>query len=172
MKKLLVVVDYQKDFVDGSLGFPGAEKLLPYILDLINEYDVNGDDVVFTKDTHSDNYLSTIEGKHLPVKHCIPGTPGYAFYGPLEEISQDHLVFDKPTFGSAKLFDYLREHNYEEITLVGLVSNICVLSNAVLAKTALPESHILVDTKGADSFDKEMQAKGYDILRNLHISVI
>lgn len=171
MKRLLIVVDYQNDFVDGALGFPGAEKLLPYIQNQIKDYAKNGDEVVFTRDIHAEEYLDLTEGKFLPIEHCIAGSDGAKFYGGLEEVSKEYRVFEKPTFGSAELFKFLLEKDYSEIRLLGLVSNICVLSNAVIAKAAQPETKIVVDSKGSSSFDLEMQQKGYDILRNLHIIV-
>ena len=110
MKKLLVVVDYQNDFVTGTLGFEGAKELEPYIASLIKEYKSNGDDVIFTLDTHYDNYNETIEGENLPISHCIKGTPGHKLYGSVYDMSLPHRVFEKETFGSSKLFEYLKEN--------------------------------------------------------------
>ncbi len=171
MKELLIVVDYQNDFVGGSLGFADAPKLHDYIVNEILKAEKNGVDVVFTKDTHLDNYMETEEGKNLPVKHCIKGTKGWNFYGKVEELSKNHKVFEKYTFPSGDLYEYLKDKDYEQITLMGLVSTICVISNAIIAKAALPNAHIVVDSKGSDSYDKVMQEKGYDIMKNLHIEV-
>lgn len=172
MKELLVIVDYQNDFVDGALGFAGAETLYPYILKQVKDAEAKGIDVVFTKDTHLDNYMETEEGKNLPVPHCIKGSKGWEFYKELEEISKKHKVFVKYTFPSGELYEYLKDKDYEKITLMGLVSTICVISNAVIAKAALPNAHIVVDSKGSGSYDLVMQDKGYDIMKNLHIEVI
>lgn len=170
MKKLLIVVDYQNDFVDGALGFKGAEKLYPGILDKVNEYKENGS-IVFTRDTHFENYMETEEGKNLPVPHCLKGTKGWEFYGELEEISKNYPVFEKVTFGSKDLFLYLLEHEFDEIELVGLVSSICVISNAVIAKSALPNAHIKVNKKLTSSFDLDMNDKSLEVMKNLHVEV-
>ncbi|MEG1448090.1 MAG: isochorismatase family cysteine hydrolase [Oscillospiraceae bacterium] len=143
MKKLLIVVDYQNDFVNGSLGFSGAEKLEEKILSKIEEYKEN--DVVYTLDTHSENYLETKEGKKLPITHCVKGTEGWNLYGELENSLKNRTCFEKCTFGSDALFDFLRASEYESVELIGLVSNICIISNAIIAKTALPEAEIIVD---------------------------
>lgn len=171
MARLLVVVDYQKDFVDGSLGFPKALTIEPYILSQIDDFEKAKDDVIFTRDVHPKNYLSSIEGQHLPVGHCIEGTPGSEIFGKARARAEHHPIFEKNTFGSDKLFEYLRAHEYQEIVLMGIVSNICVLTNAVLAKTAQPNTKITVDTKGSASFDLNLEKEGYDILRNLHIEI-
>ena len=172
MKELLVIVDYQNDFVDGALGFKGAELLEDYIVRQIEHAEKNNIDVVFTKDTHLENYMETEEGKNLPVPHCIKDSKGWEFFGKVEQLSKNHKVFVKYTFPSGELYEYLKDKDYEKITLMGLVSTICVISNAVICKAALPNAHIVVDSKGSDSYDHEMQAKGYDIMRNLHIEVI
>lgn len=172
MKKALIVVDYQNDFVCGALGFDGAERLEDIICEKIEQYKKEGD-VIFTFDTHEDDYLNTQEGKNLPVKHCIKGTDGHGLYGKVaKKVDFDSYIFDKPTFGSLELACFLKEKNYDVVELCGLVSSICVLSNAVLAKAALPESQIIVDSKATDSFDKEMNEKTFDILKNLHITVL
>lgn len=173
MKKILVVVDYQQDFVSGSLGFNGAESLDPNICRKIDVYRQAGDQVVFTFDTHNEDYLSTQEGKYLPVPHCIKGSPGWALYGKTAQkrLPQDR-VFYKPAFGSAELFDYLRGGQYTTVELVGLVSNICVLSNAVLAKTALPQAKIIVDSSCTASHDPALHAAAMQVLQGLQITVL
>lgn len=172
MKKLLVVVDYQIDFVNGALGFDGADSIYPAIIEQINLFNKEKQTVVFTKDTHFDNYLETEEGKHLPIKHCIKATKGHELFGSLEEMSKGHLVFEKETFGSKELFSYLLENKFDEITLVGLVSNICVISNAVIAKAALPNAHIRVIKNATGSYDLPMQEKGFAIMQNLHVELV
>lgn len=171
MSKILIVVDYQNDFVDGSLGFPGAADIHGPICEKIMEYKRSGNTVVFTKDTHLPHYLETQEGINLPVMHCVKGTKGHDLYGDLEGLSEGCLVFEKPTFGSAELFDYLRSSSFESVELVGLVSNICVLSNAVLSKTALPEALIVVDSSCTDSYDKELHSKALDVLSGIQVKV-
>lgn len=183
MKRLLIVVDYQKDFVDGSLGFPGAEKLEEPIAAKIESYREAGDSIVFTLDTHKRNYLQTQEGKNLPVEHCIVGTPGHELYGRISDMVGDNdEVFDKPTFGSSELFEWLSDvqdaanevgsQPFKSIELVGLVSNICVISNAVLAKTACPEVPVIVDAACTSSFDPKLNDEALDVMAGLQIQVV
>ncbi len=171
MKNLLIVVDYQKDFVDGTLGFPGGERLADPIRAKLEAYRNAGDTVVFTFDTHGPDYLDTQEGKRLPVAHCIEGTEGWQLFGDLK-VQEGEKVFCKGAFGSVQLFDYLRENPYESIELVGLVSSICVISNAVLAKAAQPEARIAVDSACTDGFDKELHKAALQVMAGLHIDVL
>lgn len=172
-EKLLIVVDYQKDFVDGALGFPGAEKLDAAIAAKIDAYHKAGDVVVFTYDTHRKNYLKTQEGRKLPVEHCICGTEGWALYGKTAEAQgADDLCFQKPTFPSLELADYLTEEDFTSIELVGLVSHMCVLSNAVMAKAAAPEAEIIIDAACTASFDKTLHEKALDVMEALQMTVI
>ena len=171
-KKLLIVVDYQNDFVNGSLGFSEAEKLDSVIVEKIKEYRKNNDDVVFTLDTHEDNYLETKEGQYLPIEHCIIGTKGHELYGKTAEQLEDSIVFTKNTFGSDKLFEFLRNSDYQAVELCGLVLGICVLSNAVLSKVALPEAEIVVDSSAAIGNDRKFDMKVLEILKGIHVKVI
>lgn len=162
MKKLLIVVDYQNDFVIGSLGFAGAELLEAPILNKIKAYEANGDHIIYTFDTHYDEYLETQEGRGLPIKHCIHETDGHALFGKVFEHYEngdyewDEAVF-KDSFGSVDLMKMLIEREqYDVIELVGLVSYICVLSNAIIAKTAQPEAEIVVDSNCIAGPDKEL----------------
>lgn len=172
MKKLLVVVDYQKDFVDGALGFEGAELIADVIKNKIETYLNNNDDVIFTLDTHEENYMDTMEGHKLPVKHCIKNSDGWKVYESCDYLNKAKMVFEKPTFPSLDLANYLKDSDYEEVELCGLVSNICVISNAVMVKSALPNANIFIDAKATDSFDKVLQDKCFDVLEGLHIKVI
>lgn len=171
MNELLIVVDYQNDFVDGSLGFPGAERLEDPICDKILAYKQAGQTVVFTLDTHEENYLGTREGRKLPVPHCLVGSKGRELYGRVRDLSEGCLLFEKKTFGSDRLFDYLREHSFDRIELVGLVSNICVLANAVLAGAASTESVISVDASCTASFDPSLHEKTLDVLSGIQVEV-
>lgn len=172
MKKLLIVVDYQNDFVDGALGFKGAELLEPKIAEKVKEYQKNGDDVIYTLDTHDDNYMNSMEGQKLPIPHCIKNTTGHKLFGSLEILLKDAKCFEKDTFGCSKLGDFLLDNKYDYIELVGLVSNICVFSNAVVCKTYLPNAQIVVLKDLTSSNDLSMQEKSFDVLRNLHIDVL
>jgi len=170
MKKLLLVVDFQNDFVDGSLGFDDAEDVVEPIYAKIEEYKDNGDDIIFTRDTHDENYLKTQEGKNLPVKHCIINTHGWEIYGEANQYADK--VFDKPSFGSLELGNYLKDKDYDYIELAGLVSNICIISTAVIVKAALPEALIVVDERLTDSYDKKLHEEALNVMEGFQVKVI
>ena len=173
MNRLLIVVDYQVDFVDGTLGFPGAEALAGPIARRIQEYRENGDDVVFTFDTHDIDYLETQEGRKLPIAHCIRDTEGWDLYGAVAEAAREEdEFFCKPTFPSLELGQWLEECEYAQVELCGLVSHICVLSNAVIAKAALPEAEIVVDAALTASYDPVLHEKALDVLEGLQVTVL
>ena len=172
MKKLLVVVDYQNDFVNGSLGFPGAEALEEAICEKIRAYQKAGNDVVCMLDTHGEDYSETQEGHKLPIPHCLRGTQGWELYGKTAELLKDCRKFEKPVFGSAGLFEFLRETPYSSIELCGLVSNICVISNAVLARTAQPEAEIVVDAACTASNDPALNEAVLRVLEGLQVTVL
>ncbi|MCM1135335.1 MAG: cysteine hydrolase [Clostridium sp.] len=148
--KYLIVVDMQKDFITGSLGTQEAQKILPKVIEKVENYDGK---VIFTKDTHTADYLNTQEGKNLPVEHCISGEEGWYLDERLEELAarESWKIYNKPTFGCVELAEDLREENkkeaIEEIELCGLCTDICVISNALLLKAFLPETPIRVDAK-------------------------
>ncbi len=172
MKKILVVVDYQNDFVNGSLGFPRAVALENRIYQKIEQYKRNGDEVVFTFDTHDENYLQTQEGINLPVPHCIKNTQGWNLYGKISDLCDETTrCFEKVTFGSLKLAEYLAENKYGWVELVGVVSNICVISNAVLAKAALPQAKVIVDASCTGSNDDSLNQKSFDVMQGMQIEV-
>lgn len=172
MKKCLVVVDYQNDFVSGSLGFEKAKELDSKIANLIEKYHNNSDDVVFTLDTHYDDYMNTIEGKSLPVPHCIKGTIGHNLYGKVSHsVKESDLLFEKNTFGSDKLFEYLKNNRYSSIELVGVVTNICVISNAVIAKTAQPETEIIVNKNLVASNDNKLNDEALSVMSSFQIKI-
>ena len=173
--KYLFVIDYQNDFVDGALGFPGAEKLDEKIAAKIRQYGKGH--VFFTRDTHFENYLSTREGRNLPVVHCIKGTKGWEVYGEtakaLAEVDApgiDKLVFGMDVTDPATA--NLLPESADEIELVGLVSNICVVSNAVVLQSKYPEAAIVVDAACTDSFDKALHEKVLDVLSGFQVTVI
>ena len=173
MNRLLIVVDYQKDFVDGALGFPGAETLAGPIAARMADYRANGDDVIFTFDTHGPDYRDTQEGRKLPVAHCIRDTDGWELYGAVAEAAREEdEFFCKATFPSLELGQYLEECEYAQVELCGLVSHICVLSNAVIAKAALPEAEIVVDAGLTASYDPVLHEKALDVLEGLQVTVL
>lgn len=172
MKKCLIVIDYQNDFVSGTLGFSKAVELDNRIAQKIKEYHVNGDDVLFTFDTHHEDYLKSREGHYLPVAHCIKGTVGHALYGKTSEsrMTEDRC-FEKNTFGSDGLYEYLKKTMYKRIELAGVVTNICVISNAVLAKTAQPETDIVVDVSCVASYDEGLNEAALKVMEGLQIII-
>ncbi len=174
MRRLLIVVDMQKDFVDGALGFDGAEKIIPGILSRISEYESSGDEIVYTLDTHLDSYMSTQEGKNLPVPHCIKGSEGHALVSELASSLSGKKAFEKPAFGSLELGKYIEANSseYSSIELCGLVSNICVVSNAIIAKAAAPEAEIIVDKALTASFDPKLGSEVFDILGGVQVTVL
>lgn len=171
--KALVVVDYQVDFVNGALGFAGAELLEPIILKKIEECRAEGGQVIFTLDTHGENYLETAEGKKLPVVHCVDGTAGHRLYGRIaDSLTENDIVIKKPAFGSLELAGLLKKCGFDEVELCGLVTDICVVSNAVIAKAALPESRIVVDSKACAGFDKNAHESALTVMRSVQIDVL
>ena len=175
MERYLFVIDYQNDFVDGALGFPGAEKLDAGIAAKIRAYGPGR--VLFTRDTHFDNYLDTREGRLLPVVHCIKGTHGWALYGEtaraIEEIGApgiDKLVFGMDVTDPATAS--VLPETADEIELVGLVSNICVVSNACVLQAKYPEARIIVDAKLTASMDPQMHEKVLDVLEGFQVKVV
>ena len=172
MKRLLIVVDYQKDFVDGALGFPGAEALDGPIADRIASYRAAGDHVAFTLDTHGPDYSATEEGHWLPAAHCLRESPGWDLYGRTGEARlPSDPVFEKETFPSLSLAQWLQGQDYDAVELCGLVSHICLLSNAVMVKAALPNAHITVDARLTASYDPALHREALDILEGIHIAV-
>ena len=175
MNRYLFVIDYQNDFVDGALGFPGAEKLDEKIAAKVRSYGQGK--VLFTRDTHFENYLETREGRNLPVVHCVKGSEGWQVYGQtktaLEEVEAkaiDKLVFGMDVTDPATAA--VLPESADEIELVGLVSNICVVSNAVVLQSKYPEATILVDASCTDSFDKALHKKVLDVLSGFQVKVI
>lgn len=172
MKKALIIIDFQNDFVDGSLSFKEASSIEKIILEKIDFYLKNGDDLIFTLDTHYDDYLESKEGLKLPIKHCIKNTKGHALYGEVAHYKDKaSKIFEKNTFGSLELANFLKEKNYSSVELCGLVSHICLFSNTILAKSALPEADIIVDSKATLSFNQDLHEKTFDLLRGIFIEV-
>lgn len=167
--KVLVVVDMQRDFIDGSLGTPEAVAIVPRVIEKIKEYENAGDAVIYTKDTHLENYLDTREGRHLPVRHCIKGTPGHDIP---EEILRGHTaVFEKLTFGSVELAEHLSDIDFDEIELVGLCTDICVVSNALMIKAHFPEREVSVDSACCAGVTPETHSAALTTMKMCQITV-
>lgn len=146
MKSLLLVIDMQNDFIDGALGTEEAQAIVPAVLKRVREFE---GDILYTRDTHFETYLETQEGKNLPVPHCIKGTPGWELQPELKKLSEamDSPILDKLTFGSRELPDFLEERYPEglaSVELIGLCTDICVISNAMLLKAFFPELPVSV----------------------------
>ena len=179
--KLLAVIDYQNDFVTGSLGFEGAAAIDDGIARLAQAYLAQGDHVLFTYDTHDDGYLETREGRALPIAHCNPNDAGRRLYGKTQELCcetcanhQIHTVY-KHTFGMppeelVRLGQALPD--LREILVVGVVTNMCVISNAVLLQAQWPEAQITVDAALCRSFDPALHEKALDVMQGLQMTVI
>lgn len=139
MKKTLIVVDMQNDFIDMALGTKEAVAIVPKVKEKINAYRENGDEIIYTRDTHGENYLETPEGKKLPVPHCIKGTQGWQIADGL--YVDGCRIIDKPNFG----WPHWNEMELEEVELIGLCTDICVVSNALIIKATFPDADIKVD---------------------------
>ena len=169
MSKILVVVDMQNDFIDGALGSPEAVAIVPYVKDLVEGFDGK---VFFTRDTHFENYMETQEGSKLPVPHCIKGTWGWQIRAELGGIRNTEAI-DKLTFGSKELVEILKqEENIEEITFVGLCTDICVISNAMVVKAFYPEIPLLVDAKGCAGVTPESHNRALGAMKMCQIRII
>ena len=174
MNRYLFVIDYQNDFVDGALGFPGAEKLDAGIAAKVRSYGQGH--VLFTRDTHFENYLDTREGRLLPVIHCIKGTPGWELYGETARAVAEVKApgIDKRVFGmdvTDPATAAVLPPQADEIELVGLVSNICVISNACVLQARYPEARIIVDAQLTASMDSVMHEKVLDVLEGFQVKV-
>lgn len=169
-KNVLVVVDMQKDFIDGALGTKEAAEIVDNVAELIKGFD---GEVVFTRDTHFDNYMETQEGKKLPVPHCIKGSEGWEIDKKLAVLRPGGMkVFDKPTFGSVELANYLKSlDSLETVTLIGLCTDICVISNALLIKAFLPEVNISVVEKCCAGVTPESHRNALEAMKMCQIDI-
>ena len=202
MKKLLIVVDMQNDFIDGALGTEAAKLIVPKVKSKIREYSgmyASGGDIIFTRDTHRPDYLETQEGRYLPVPHCIEGTRGHEIADGLKEAAggmtdrackadgADGLteaaggiktevggcrIFDKPNFGSLELAELAAKGCYDEIELCGLCTDICVVSNALILKTRLPETTITVDASCCAGVTEESHAAALQTMKMCQVNVL
>ncbi len=171
MEKILVVVDMQNDFVTGSLGSTDAEKIVPAVVKKVQEWDGR---VIFTQDTHGKDYMNTHEGKNLPVEHCIKDTWGWEIIDELKnpEAMKDAQIFEKGTFGSTDLAKFLAECDPESIEFIGLCTDICVVSNALMARAFLPEIDITVDQACCAGVTPEKHEASLETMRSCQINVI
>ena len=176
MRKGLVVVDMQKDFVDGALGSNEAVAIVDNVVNKINEF---AGEIIVTYDTHQENYMETREGKHLPVPHCIENTDGWQLNDKVQKAldsRENYAIIHKPTFGSTELVDEIREYwdgeKDTEVTLIGLCTDICVVSNAMLLKANYPELNIVVDASCCAGVTVESHNAALTTMKMCQIDVI
>ena len=174
MKKVLIVVDMQNDFIDGALSTKEAVNIVPNVIQKIKKFKGK---VIYTKDTHKKDYLSTQEGKKLPVEHCIEGTPGWELHKNIQELIEDAQanIYNKDTFGSKELVQELieidKKEKIEGIELIGLCTDICVISNALLIKAFLPEVKISVDAKCCAGVTPESHQNALNAMKMCQIEI-
>ena len=170
--KYLVVVDMQNDFIDMALGTKEAVAIVPKVKAKILEYSKNGDEIIFTRDTHFENYMQTQEGANLPVPHCIKGTDGWQIRAELDALRRTEAI-DKLTFGSRELVDVLAaEGEIESITFVGLCTDICVISNVMLIKAFFPEIPLIVDAKACAGVTVESHKTALNAMKAIQVLII
>ena len=177
--KILIVVDMQKDFVDGALGTVEAAAIVPAVAEKIRAYRAAGDVVIATRDTHEENYLSTQEGRFLPVVHCVRGTAGWQLDPAVAEaLGPDAEIVDKPTFGSMELITKVGEYaalvgeENVNVEIVGLCTDICVVSNALLLKAAWHEMPISLDPKCCAGVTPQKHDAAIETMRSCQIKIL
>jgi nicotinamidase-related amidase len=175
MSRLLIVVDMQNDFVDGALGTDEAKAIVPRVIDKVKNHKGT---VIYTRDTHDQGYISTQEGRNLPVTHCVESTLGWEIIDELKKLALENssIVFNKDTFGSKDLINHLVEleksEPIEEIQIVGLCTDICVISNALAIKTYLPEVPIVVDAKCCAGVSPESHEIAIKAMKTCQVSIL
>lgn len=185
--KILVLIDLQKDFIDGALGSPEAQAIVPRVVEKINNYDNKSNVLVlYTKDTHYDNYMDTLEGSYLPIPHCIENTPGWSINKEITNAveknrflsySSDKIIKSrvyKNTFASddlRKFFERFKD-DIEEVEFCGLCTDVCVISNVLMARMVLPEVEITVDSSCCAGVTPEKHQAALEVMRSCQINVI
>ena len=166
MKKTLVVVDMQNDFIDEALRTKEAVAIVPNVKKKIEEYVANGDEIIFTRDTHSENYLETPEGKKLPVEHCIKGTHGWQIADGL--YVEGCKIIDKPNFG----WPEWKNETLERVEIIGLCTDICVVSNALIIKASFPDAEVIVDSSCCAGVTPETHEAALATMKMCQIDII
>lgn len=173
MRKILVVIDMQNDFIDAALGTKEAVSIVEAVKDKIRSYPA--EDVIATMDTHGENYMDSQEGKYLPVPHCIKGSDGWQIRSDIAGLLTGAKIYEKPTFGSTALAADLRavsEQEEIELELIGLCTDICVVSNALLLKACMPEVKISVDAACCAGVTPEKHLAALETMRSCQIQVV
>ena len=176
MKHFLIVVDMQKDFVTGTLASKDAQAILPKVKEKIEAYDRAGKEIIFTRDTHGEDYMQTNEGKHLPVPHCIKGTDGWQICAELTDgITSEYMTVDKPTFGFLGWKDVLASETADgsdlDIEMIGVCTDICVVSNTLILKALYPEATVRVDAGCCAGVTPEAHAAALATMRSCQVDV-
>lgn len=172
--KTLIVVDMQNDFITGPLGTPEAHEIIPSVKKKIEECIYNNWNIIFTKDTHRDNYLDSLEGKKLPVKHCVKYTQGWEIYDELFQYIRDYVntnVIYKDSFGYHLWCNWHKKMS-EDIEIIGLCTDICVISNALILKSIFPEREITVDASCCAGTTPENHKAALQVMKSCQINVI
>ncbi|MBQ8305969.1 MAG: cysteine hydrolase [Blautia sp.] len=172
MRKLLIVIDMQNDFIDAALGTAEAVSIVEPVKEKIRSYPAG--DVIATMDTHQENYMETQEGRYLPVPHCIRGTDGWKIRKDIEELLAGAKIYEKPTFGSMEMAQDLQALSRKEeieIEIIGLCTDICVVSNALLLKAAMPEVKISVDASCCAGVTPEKHQAALETMRSCQIQI-
>ena len=173
MNKAFVLVDYQNDFIDGSLGFKKALEIKQNIINQLNTIDFNTTHLLLTYDTHDEHYLQSKEGKLLPINHCIKNSFGWHMPKEFEPfLKKAYKIFYKNTFGSLEFANFIQKSTYEEIHFAGLVSHICVFCNIILAFSAKPNARIIFHQNLSASFDGNLEKSAFDLLKAYGIEIL
>ena len=185
--RVLVIVDAQVDFVNGSLGSLAAQSVVPHIRERAKEFADGNTLILLTKDTHDEDYLKTLEGYYLPIEHCKDMTPGWSLVKPVSTLTDGYsnfLIYSdeevrisrvlKNTFGSIKLCEILKkyEREIESITFMGFCTDVCVVSNALMARTYLPNTPIIVDASCCAGTTLEKHLAALEVMKSCQIDVI
>lgn len=171
---VLIVVDMQHDFVDGSLANPGAQAIVEPIAQRVEEVRESGGKILWTKDTHDERYLESAEGKKLPVEHCIVNSKGWELVEPLASLSHDDTVVCKPTFGSHAVIEAIKtlmNSPSARLEFCGTCTDICVISNVLLAKAAFPDANIVVDATLCAGLTPKLHQEALDVMRSCQITI-
>ena len=168
--KTLIVIDMQNDFVTGVLGSKEAVAVLPNVKKKIDAYMAAGDEVIFTRDTHEENYLETNEGRHLPVPHCVKGTEGWQVVKEIDCPDCKHI--DKPTFGYIHWSEQFKDSRISGIEIIGVCTDICVISNALILKAVFPEIDIIVDASCCAGVTPETHRAALTAMKACQVNVI
>ncbi len=173
MKKILVVVDMQNDFITGALRNEDGIAIVPYVRSKIETAKKAGETIIFTRDTHDDDYMETEEGTNLPVPHCKKGTEGWEILKELDADTNADLIINKETFGSTGLAEYMQKHKDEigEVEFIGVCTDICVISNVLITKAVLPNKKIYVDAKGCAGVTKQAHDTALSAMKACHIKI-